>query len=695
MGFKSAESLAMALVVQQQIDSQAAGVAFSLNPVTGDSSQVLVEAVWGQGEGLVGGTISPHGWTVTWPLNPAVASRVTSEQKTKFACIPKQGVQIVDTTAAERGAPPLTDKQALRVAEMALRVAASYGVPYDIEWARHGDEIYLLQARPITSFSCNVLGRWDLAGFDSSSVLTLSMSAHAYAAFMSKTLGNSVKDEDLMRMFFCKSYIASELWRSFGRQLKKGRKNKPLSSVVQETVALVKEMTAKAEALQHEKTDASEVPHERMRRLLRQQDEFNQTSFIVGEGAEFAEKQCNVYVLYLNQKFEENFSIASLVDGINYAGEAAYSSETLVALCKAFSADSATAKLLSEGGSLDRLKKVNPEAAQLFQQYVNRFFFMSNRDEDVSGLRWDEDESTPWAMLTSQVKALLKSGHLENSKAAIEEVKRLLDAPRRAVVSRETPLFQAGLEEIIGGIRKHLAGPDCDHHVQTFTDNAHALRALLHEKEAIHVVYCVNNHRLRRAIVAAVVAANLAGEEHRLRSTLLPTHPVFCLDYTALDSLFARPHAEQVQMLKDAMLLKSMYQGLDAPANVGDGVEAHSTASQGATSGGNEVTEQTLKGIGCSGGSVTAIACVCTDMMEAAKTMQKGNVIVTSYTDPSWSPLFSLCSAVVLVDGGVLSHAAVVAREMKIPCVVGIKSALSLNGKTITVNGSKGLVTIQ
>jgi hypothetical protein len=112
------------------------------------------------------------------------------------------------------------------MAHMALRVSASYGVPYDIEWARFGDTIYLLQARPITSFSCNVPGQWDFAGFDASSVLTLSMSAHAYAAFMSKTLGGTVADNDLMRMYFCKAYIASDLWRSFGRQLKKLRKGK-------------------------------------------------------------------------------------------------------------------------------------------------------------------------------------------------------------------------------------------------------------------------------------------------------------------------------------------------------------------------------------------------------------------------------------------------------------------------------------
>jgi phosphohistidine swiveling domain-containing protein len=694
VGFKSAESLAMGVVIQQQIDSHAAGVAFSLNPVTGDSSEVSVEAVWGQGEGLVGGTISPHGWTVVWPLKPVVASRVASEQVKKFACVDNT-VKLVDTSEQERAKSPLTDEQAIQVALLALRVSASYGVPYDIEWARFGDAIYLLQARPITSFSCNVPGQWDFAGFDASSVLTLSMSAHAYSSFMSRTLGGKVADADLMRMYFCKAYIASDLWRSFGRELKKVRKGKSPASFVQETAALVQSMCAKGEALKNAPpSDGKEAPHETMRRLLKQQDEFNQTSFVVGETAEFAEKQCTTYVRWLNETHDENLSIASLVDGINYAGEAAYSSDVLVALGKALAADASAAKLIAEGGSLDRLKRQSPALAQLFQRFVERFFFMSNRDEDVSGLRWDDDDSTPWAMLVGQVKSNLHAPPGGSAAELLEAAKHLLDAPARSVVSRETPLYHAGLQEILAAIRKHLPGDDLDAHLRTFTENAHALRALLHEKEAIHVVYCHNNHRLRRAIVRAVKEAKLAGEEYTLRQTLLPTHPVFCLDYSALDSLFLRPRAEQVQILRDAELLNSMYKNLQAPTVVGDGVEAHSTAK---AEGGRAVAplEQTLKGIGCSGGVVTAVACVVKDVSEAAQQMRKGGVLVTSYTDPSWSPLFSLCCAVVLVDGGVLSHAAVVAREMKIPCVVGIKSALSLHGKTITVNGSKGFIEVQ
>lgn len=215
-------------------------------------------------------------------------------QQTKIACVGKS-VSSVDTSSAEKQLPPLSDDQALRVAEMALRVSAAYAVPYDIEWARHGNHIYLLQvfvivllshvlfvskflfqARPITSFSSNCEGLWSLAGFDASSVLTLSMSAHAYAAFMARTMGRKI-DSDLIRMMYCKSYINADLWRSFGKQLKKIRNGLSLADVVAQTEAIISERVARSIELR--KTDqisGNDSVFARMQLLLKEQDEFNQ-----------------------------------------------------------------------------------------------------------------------------------------------------------------------------------------------------------------------------------------------------------------------------------------------------------------------------------------------------------------------------------------------------------------------------------
>ena len=74
--------------------------------------------------------------------------------------------------------------------------------------------------------------------------------------------------------------------------------------------------------------------------------------------------------------------------------------------------------------------------------------------------------------------------------------------------------------------------------------------------------------------------------------------------------------------------------------------------------------------------------------------MQKGDVLVCHFTDPEWTPLFKLASAVVADTGSALSHAAIVAREFNIPAVlgVGLATAQFKDGDMITVNGNKGEV---
>ena len=163
-------------------------------------------------------------------------------------------------------------------------------------------------------------------------------------------------------------------------------------------------------------------------------------------------------------------------------------------------------------------------------------------------------------------------------------------------------------------------------------------------------------------------------------------------------------------MLKNADLMRKMFSGMKVPSSIGNSVFLYcshfhrfcqgygmkhklESEQQFKDKGLEHVKGMELKGIGCSAGIISGKACVITNLDEAPK-MNKGDVLVTKYTDPSWCPLFSLASAVVLVDGGVLSHAAVVAREMKIPCVMQIKDALSLDNQQIIVDGSNGLVKI-
>ena len=103
-----------------------------------------------------------------------------------------------------------------------------------------------------------------------------------------------------------------------------------------------------------------------------------------------------------------------------------------------------------------------------------------------------------------------------------------------------------------------------------------------------------------------------------------------------------------------------------------------------------------ITGIGASAGTVTATARVVRSLSEASK-LQPGDVLVCEMTMPAWTPLFATVAAVVADSGGVLSHCAIVAREYRIPCVVGTQVGTQRlkDGQRITVDGAQGIVRIE
>jgi pyruvate,water dikinase len=103
-----------------------------------------------------------------------------------------------------------------------------------------------------------------------------------------------------------------------------------------------------------------------------------------------------------------------------------------------------------------------------------------------------------------------------------------------------------------------------------------------------------------------------------------------------------------------------------------------------------------LRGLPASPGVVRGVAKVVRSLSEASK-LQEGDIMVCEMTVPPWTPLFSTVSAVVADTGGILSHCAIVAREYKLPAVVGtvLGTRTIQDGMTITVDGSKGIVRIE
>lgn len=139
----------LAIVVQQQIASEVAGVAFSLNPLTNDFDQVVINANFGLGETVVSGLATPDTFIIDKVKNKIVVSTIGNKETSHWLNL---AGGTTNGAAPNRDIACLTDRQILELTALVKQVETLYGKPIDIEWAFADNQLYLLQARPITAY---------------------------------------------------------------------------------------------------------------------------------------------------------------------------------------------------------------------------------------------------------------------------------------------------------------------------------------------------------------------------------------------------------------------------------------------------------------------------------------------------------------------------------------------------------------
>ncbi len=139
---------ALAVVVQNMIQSEVSGVLFTANPLTGLRSETVIDATLGLGEALVSGQVEPDHYVVD-TLNQHILTRTLGAKKVSTRGKTGGGVELIEEDAEVQQA--LSDKHILEVAEIGQQIQNEYHFPQDIEWAVAEDTLYVLQSRPITS----------------------------------------------------------------------------------------------------------------------------------------------------------------------------------------------------------------------------------------------------------------------------------------------------------------------------------------------------------------------------------------------------------------------------------------------------------------------------------------------------------------------------------------------------------------
>ncbi len=144
----------IAVPVQRMVQSVTSGVVFTIEPITHDPSKIVIEVIYGLGEGLVSGEINPDLFIVS-KEGPAILSRRISHQDRRLVRNTAGSGEAANywqqVPVSKQEQQKLSDEDVLKLAELAIHIEKHYGMPQDIEWAKENGSIYIVQSRPVTA----------------------------------------------------------------------------------------------------------------------------------------------------------------------------------------------------------------------------------------------------------------------------------------------------------------------------------------------------------------------------------------------------------------------------------------------------------------------------------------------------------------------------------------------------------------
>lgn len=143
------EQVSMAVVVQTMLFADASGVLFTINPMTGSRGEMLINAIWGLGEALVSGQVTPDSFSIS--RGDGSLKQATIAEKPFALVATEQGIVEREMPEGQQRQAALTEAHIAQLVQLGLAIEEHFQAPQDIEWVRIGDEIFVVQARPITT----------------------------------------------------------------------------------------------------------------------------------------------------------------------------------------------------------------------------------------------------------------------------------------------------------------------------------------------------------------------------------------------------------------------------------------------------------------------------------------------------------------------------------------------------------------
>jgi pyruvate,water dikinase len=685
----------MAVVVQQMIFPDAAGILFTADPVTSNRTVVTVEASFGLGEALVSGRVNADVFEVR---DGEIVAKTVGTKRIAILAAPGGGTEEQAIEPARQERPALTDEQVVRLAQLGRRIEAHFGRPQDIEWCLVGDGFQIVQSRPITTlFPVPVAD-------DGEHHVYISVGHQQMMTDAMKPLGLSVWQliaiprmyEAGGRLFVdVAQHLASPatragllaLWRSdpligdalqtivdrgdFGPTLPDEAPVEPPAgggpAPIETDPAIVTELIERSRAsiatLKRDIRDKSGTALidfiladiQELKRILL--DPQSLPAIMAGMEATW----------WLNDHLQEWLGEKNAADTLTLSAPNNVTSEMGLALLDVADAVRPHPDVVAflqgvhDDGFLDELPKLDGgrEAGDAIRHYLDLYGMRCVGEIDITRPRWSERP-------TALVPAIL--GNVKNFPPG--EARRRFEQGRREAWEKE--------QDVLARLRAMPDGAPRAEEVGRMIDR---VRTFIGYREYPKYGIVSRTFVYKRALLE---------EAQRLvqAAVLRDAEDIFFLTMEELGDAVSTHHVddELIRRRKDAFI---SYQSLTPPRVLtADGEVVAGSYRR------DDLPTDALVGLPVSAGTVEGRARVILDMAEAD--LEVGDVLVTAYTDPSWSPVFVAITGLVTEVGGLMTHGAVIAREYGLPAVVGVEHATRLirDGQRIRVNGTDGYVEI-
>ncbi len=699
------KKIQLSVVIQKMIFPEASGILFTADPISSSRKIVSIDASFGLGEALVSGLVNSDNYKVQG--NKIIEKKISSKKLAIYA-LNEGGTKEKNIDIKHQDRQALTDEEILQLEKLGREIESYFGCPQDIEWCLSKNKFYIVQSRPITTLypipESNDDKNHVYMSFGHQQMMTDAMKPLGLS-FFETGFSDSILIKAGGRLFIDLTHdLATPLGRkmaifamgkvdpliqnslkrivkrkAFIKSLAKGKKFLSMSSGYFSWSFLINLIKT------YRSNDPNLVPA-----LIAQYEQKNKDmelniSSLSGDKLFIfireSLKQLNVdlqdslsavwsgtlALSWLNKNMEKWLGEKSVADTLSKSVSNNITSEMGLALLDV--ADVARqypavidyfehVNTCTFYEDMSKLEGGEPTLSSI-GNYLKKYGMRCNGEIDITRQRWIEEPTALIPMILSNIKNFEKNAHqtifkqglleankkeqdllsslekLPNGKQKAKKTKRIISILRNFIGFREYPKYFMIQEYFI--IKKALLKE-----AATLVQ-----KGLIHEKEDI---YYLSFNELQEATCKNQ------------------------LDYEII--LKRKAEYETYERLTPPRLITS---------------EGEIISGEYEKSG---IPKGAFVGIPASSGVIEGHARVILRMEDAH--IKQGDILITKFTDPSWTPIFVSIKALVTEVGGMMTHGSVVAREYGLPAVVGVENAtkLILDGQLIRVNGTEGFVEI-